>query len=101
MVAVFLNGSFPGRAGNFCALGFSPDERNKVRISVRFAGTIAVQSAELLLRVIFALEEVEFVVEATLFEELLVGAGFVDDPFMDDDDAVGFLDAGEAVGYDD
>lgn len=49
----------------------------------------------------FALEEVEFVVEATLFEELLVGAGFVDDPFMDDDDAVGFLDAGEAVGYDD
>lgn len=49
----------------------------------------------------FALEEVEFVVEAALGEELLVGAGFVDDPFVDDDDAVGFLDAGEAVGDDD
>lgn len=45
-------------------------------------------------------ERIEVVVESLPIHELLVSAGFRDTAFVEDDNAIGALDGGEAVGDD-
>ena len=50
---------------------------------------------------VFVLELVELVVEAAVGEELLVGALFAEASLVHDEDGIGALDGGEAMGDDD